>query len=226
MLSLDEEEMSAEEAWNTYYSHLQEFSHVPFSQFNVRLKDHRKQVSGNSQRRGWIKWKGSTQRRILIEDLVSGMMPLEDDEVSANEAWTTYYSHLEEFKDVPMEQFRERVTAHREQVSGQLGISILEESHYLHHRMLHPRRTTDDRGQLVFDLHPAKLLLRDDVANNRHVGLRPSQLWSKRDEYQEFDKRIFKERIYQEIKRTKFINWMEMKREAGEPMVKRMSLYE
>jgi hypothetical protein len=78
----------------------------------------------------------------------------------------------------------------------------------------------------VFDLHPAKLLLRDDVANNRHVGLRPSQLWSKRDEYQEFDKRIFKERIYQEIKRTKFINWMEMKREAGEPMVKRMSLYE
>jgi hypothetical protein len=86
--------------------------------------------------------------------------------------------------------------------------------------MLHPRRMTDDRGQLVFDFHPAKLLLRDDVANNRHVGLKPSQLWSKRDEYQEFDKHIFKECIYQEIKHTKFINWMEMKREEGKSMVK------
>ena len=53
-------------------------------------------------------------------------------------------------------------------------------------------------------------------------GLGLNYNWMEMNEYQEFDKRIFKERIYQEIKR----NWMEMKREEGEPMVKRMSLYE
>jgi hypothetical protein len=82
---------------------------------------------------------------------------------------------------------------------------------------LHPRRTTNGRGEFVFDVHPAKLLLRDDVVNKRHVGLRPSQLWSARDEYQEFDIPIFKQHIYHEIRRTKFINWMEMKPEEGEP---------
>jgi hypothetical protein len=125
-----------------------------------------------------------------------------------------------------LEQFKERVSAHREQVNGDLGRAIMEEAYYVHDRRLHPRRTTNRRGELVFDLHLAKLLLRDDVANNRHVGLRPSQLWSKREEYQEFDLPTFKQRIYQEIKRTKFINWMEMKREEGDPQVKRMSLYE
>ena len=162
---------------------------------------------------------------MLIEDLVTNMLPLDMTECSANEAWYSYYSHLEEFKDVPLEQFRERVSAHCEQVNGDLGRAIMEEAYYVHDWRLHPWQTTNGRGELVFDLHPAKLLLRDDVANNRHVGLRPLQLWSKREEYKEFDLPIFKERIYQEIRHTKFINWMEMKWEEGNPQVKQMLLY-
>jgi hypothetical protein len=226
MLSLDSEEMSADDAWNSYYSHLQEFSNVPFAQFRERLRDHRKQVSGKTQRRGWITWKGSTPRRILIEDLVTGMLPVDGTELSADEAWYTYYSRLEEFKNVPLEQFRERVSDHREQVNGDLGRAITEESYFLYDRRLHPRPTTNGRGEIIYDLHPAKLLLRDDVENNRHVGIRPSELQRTRREYHDFKRRIFKEHIYQEIKRIKFINWMELKREEGDPQVKRMALYE
>ena len=136
---------------------------------------------------------------MLIEDLVTNMLPLDMTECSADKAWYSYYSHLEEFKDVPLEQFREQVSAHhRKQVNGDLGRAIMEEAYYVHDRRLHPQRTTNGRGELVFDLHPAKLLLRDDVANNRHVGLRPSQRWSKREEYMEFDLPIFKECIYRD----------------------------
>jgi len=34
----------------------------------------------------WISWRNSVPRRILIEDLVRGVLPLENDELTAEEA--------------------------------------------------------------------------------------------------------------------------------------------
>jgi hypothetical protein len=74
--------------------------------------------------------------------------------------------------------------------------------------------------------HLTYMSIAHDSFVQRELPTSTRPLWSKREEYQEFDLPIFKERIYQEIRRTKFINWMEMKREEGDPQVKRMSLYE
>jgi hypothetical protein len=39
------------------------------------------------------------------------------------------------------------------------------------------------------------------------------QLWNTRPEYKLFDLNVFTGRIYQEIRRAKFCNWCEMKRQ-------------
>ena len=82
----------------------------------------------------------------------------------------------------------------------------------VHDRQLHPRQLTNHRGELVFDLHPAKLLLCEDIKAGAHVEMVPSKFQQTRVEYKEFDPDIFRQRIYQEERYQKYQNWLEDKR--------------
>ena len=72
----------------------------------------------------------------------------------------------------------------------------------------------DHHGKLIFDRHPAKYLLRQDIKDGAYPRLSPTELWTSRDEFKLFDLDVFKGRIYQEIHRNKFINWCKEKRQA------------
>jgi hypothetical protein len=65
--------------------------------------------------------------------------------------------------------------------------------------------TRSNRGELVFDLHPAKLLLREDVKSGENGRMTPSDFQATRPEYMLFKPAKFKERISQEVKRKKYI---------------------
>jgi hypothetical protein len=66
----------------------------------------------------------------------------------------------------------------------------------------------------VFDLHPAKQLLREDIIAGAHVGMVPTKFQVTRAKYQEFDGNILWQRIYQEERYQKYLNWLEDKRTA------------
>ena len=61
---------------------------------------------------------------------------------------------------------------------------------------------------------PSMELIRDDINNGKHKGLKPSEFQATRPEFKEIDKTKFKERMYQEIKRKKFIFYCELKRQT------------
>ena len=166
----------------------------------------------------YISWRNSIPRCILIEDLIVGILPVEESKMSAEEAWDLCYQHMAEFIDVVFSQFEARLRDHRKQVKGDLRHAQEEEAFLAHDRRIFPRSSTDHRGKLVFDLHPAKEILRDDVSQKKHVGLTPFALWKTRDKYQEFDQEIFQRRIYQTIRREKFINYLNQKRKEGKLM--------
>jgi hypothetical protein len=63
--------------------------------------------------------------------------------------------------------------------------SAEEETAFRHDRLLHPRSNTDSRGNLVFDVHPAKLLLRQDVENGVHLTMDHIQLRRTRLQYED-----------------------------------------
>jgi hypothetical protein len=71
------------------------------------------------------------------------------------------------------------------------------------------------RGETVFDLSAAKLLLRADVEDGKHLTMKPLQLQMTRDEYKPYSAKVFKHRIYQEVRRKKFINYLEERRARG-----------
>jgi hypothetical protein len=68
------------------------------------------------------------------------------------------------------------------------------------------------RSEPVFDLSPAKLLLRADVMEGKHHRMTPTELKNSRIEYRPFKAKKFKHRIYQEVRRQKFINYLNLKR--------------
>jgi hypothetical protein len=74
-------------------------------------------------------------------------------------------------------------------------------------------RRSINEGKLVFDLHPdAKLLLRADVEAGKHLRMTPREL---QITYQMFEPDIFRQRIYQEVRRSKFVNYLKERRTKG-----------
>jgi hypothetical protein len=68
----------------------------------------------------------------------------------------------------------------------------------------------------VFDVSNAKMLFRGDVADGKDLTMHPALLQQSRREYHPFKPKTFKARIYQEVRRVKFLNYLEKKRAEKE----------
>jgi hypothetical protein len=167
-----------------------------------------------SKRPGWIEWRNCVPKHIIMNDLETGVLPIDAEEMSAEEAWTICYRHMAEFvrAGVVFDQFKERLQDHRKQVRDQTTRATHEEEALEHDRGIFPRQTRNHRGEPVFDVSNAKMLLRGDVADGKHLTMQPALLQQSRREYHPFKPRKFKERIYQEVRRVKFLNYLEQKR--------------
>ena len=167
------------------------------------------------RRDDWIDWKSSETKAIILHDLVNGILPLTEEGLNASEAWEQYYKHLDEVvqEGVVYSQFEARLKDHRAKLGAEFRRAREEKAALEHDRALFPRQTCNHHGRLVFDMHPAKKLLRRDVLNGRHANITPSQLRELEPEYKEFDKTEFKRRLYQEIRYNKFLNYLEKKRQ-------------
>lgn len=159
-----------------------------------------------------IDWRKSKARKIIIGDLQDGVLPLDENELSAGEAWQVLYCHIAEFAKVPFTQFRDRLRDHRAQFQRALNRAVDEEAAMMRDRQLHPRQTHNIHGEPVFDMSDAKAFLREDVENGLHHIMSAVDLRESRPVYQIFKLEKFRERISQEVRRQKFINYLEEKR--------------
>ena len=160
----------------------------------------------------FIDWKKSEAKEIILDDLKRGVLPLEEEECSAEEAWNLMYVHMPEFVTVVFEQFKDRLRDHRAQVKKQQGAANEEYLAFVHDRQLHPRRLHNRHGEPVFDLSAARPLLEEDVKNGKQNTMLPSELRQTRPEYMAFKPEVFRQRIYQEERRQKFIYYLACKR--------------
>ena len=200
VLSSDVNQCSAEEAWEKYGSMLA-FVHVPYSQFCKQLAAHREQAKR-------IDWKNSEAREILIKELQNGNLPLDERALSAKEAWEKTYSKIAEFKDVPFSQFADRLADHRKQVEKDHNASIRNEVALLNSRSVYPRAAFKHNCEKVFDMSPAKDLLRSDIKANfaQKAKKTPEEIRLSRPEYLEFKKDAFHNHVRQEERRRKRVN--------------------
>jgi hypothetical protein len=170
----------------------------------------------SSRSEGWIDWRSSAARAILLRDLEPGGLLVGMDHETAENVFA-YYKGKPGFEQVVLSQFKARLSDHRKQASRDRKYAERDSEACRVDRLVHPRNTKNPRGQLVFDIHPAKRLLRMDIANGMHKTMSPSELQATRPAYGEFEPKIFTHRIYQEVRRTKFLHWLELQRNKDMP---------
>ena len=162
---------------------------------------------------GWIKWRNRKARALVLNDIRSGVLSLDANETTAKQAWEVY-KHSPAFlaEGVVFSQFKEHLRDHRKQMGKKAYISQKQLEALIHDRKLYPRAPHNHKGEPVFDASNAKPLLRTDVADKKYKTMTPSQLQKSRPEYHMFDSVKFKERIYQEVRRQKFIHSRRLRR--------------
>jgi hypothetical protein len=122
------------------------------------------------------------------------------------------YRDFPEFETTPFLQFKGEFLDYWSKADHRYAKSLVEAAALQHDRKLHPRATHNENGEPVFDLSPAKNLLRADVQEGKHIGISPAQFQRTRQDYMAFPPDKFKHRIYQEVRRMKFIYYLECKR--------------
>ena len=170
-----------------------------------------------STRSGWINWNHSKPQKILLRDLEPGGPLHEMDHIPARDVFT-YYKQFPEFDKVVFSQFEVRLEGHRGTSERDRKIAARDREAMLKDRRLLPRSRMNERGELVFDLHPAKKLLRKDVKNKVHEQMPPSAMRQSRPAYMKFTLKIFTHRIYQEVRRQKFLHFLDLKRQREHPL--------
>jgi hypothetical protein len=159
----------------------------------------------------WIDWRKAEAREIILDDLRSGKLPLTEEELPTWEAWESYQG-MPEFGHVVYSQFEARLKDHRKQVSRSLGSATLQQQAYEHDRQLHPPQTHNQHGKRNFNMSSAKPLLVEDVQNELHESMTVEELWLSREEYQEWEIGVFRRRLSQQIRASKFLYYLEYKR--------------
>ena len=172
----------------------------------------KKQKTDEEAKKKKKKWADSRARLRILDDLDDNSLPLYKKELSAEDTWNLVYKDLPEFSEVEFERFRDRLRDHRRQVIKRKNKCSMELEAYLHDRNLYPRQEIDRDGCTVFDISAAKKLLEQDVKEKKHLSMSRAALQASREEYMEYPAHKFKERIYQAVKREKFINYLEDKR--------------
>jgi hypothetical protein len=165
----------------------------------------------------WVNWRKHPAREIILQDLNHGGWLYDEleekGELDLAVAFALYnYMNPEVFNEIDFSQFEQRVTDYLEKNKERRDRSKIEYAWFEEYRELHPRQLRNERGELVFDLHEAKKLLRADVKAGNQVPMVPSEFQGTRTEYEEFDADIFRQRIYQEERYQKYLNWLESKR--------------
>ncbi len=166
------------------------------------------------KKKDWVDWRNHAAREILRQDVERDGRLYGRDDVDATEAFDFYRENQPEFAGVPFDQFKARYDELIEIAARRRARSAKQEEYLRHDRRLHPRQSHNHRGEPVFDFDTnAKLLLRDDIKiYELHLEMSPAELWESRDVYMKYKLEIFRQRIYQEIRRNKFINYLEKKR--------------
>ena len=167
------------------------------------------------KQKGWIKWRSCPARAVILDDLLPGGLLYQRDYITAEELFP-WYKQFPEFKDVILDQFKAWLADHRRKAQWENHKAIQQEQYFIHDREKYPQKTHNERGEINFDTHPAKLLLREDLkegglANTRFKNA--GELQASRDEYKVFERKRFRDRVRQEEKRNKYFNYKAFKKQ-------------
>ena len=185
-----------------------EFAEFDFKRFRDRLADLRKQIEKNKNKPPrWIK---SKAKGLLEEDLKSGRIPLDDADMTAEEV----YMQRTEFAEFKFEQFETNLDSLRKVHLDKIDRANSDSAALAHDRgpNCRPKKTHNYRGEPRWDGGEAERLLKLDITANKHKRMKPELLRLTKIAYQQYDLKVFRDHIDQELKARKFLTYHRAKK--------------
>lgn len=137
----------------------------------------------------------SAAKYYLEKDLISGAIPVDSKDMSAEDAFKTR-------PEFAMHDgaclFKSRLTAARGRARLDKNVSAKESAALEEDRKLFPQKTTDHGGRPLWERSAAQKSLIGDIKNGMHLTMKPHDLWLTRPEYQMFELSVFHGHIQQE----------------------------
>ena len=84
------------------------------------------------RREGWIDWRNSAAKQVIMYDLEEGELPLSEEDFSAEDCWQYIYQEMPEFEHVSFDQFKALLKDHRKQVKKRRTASTGQERALAH----------------------------------------------------------------------------------------------
>jgi hypothetical protein len=151
-------------------------------------------------------WKDSDAKKLLYQDLISGLIPLEDMEPRV------VYLQRPEFADFEISHFRDRLRDLRRQITDKNNSAASDSAALARDRLIYPKKTHNHRGEPRWEGSEAERLLRLDMDDGKHNRMKPMDLYNSREEYYaNYPLAVFRGHINQEDKRRKYIAYRSSK---------------
>ena len=148
-------------------------------------------------------WQKSEAKKLLTKDILDG-------KVTAGMKPKDVYSMHEEYKPYKYENFKNNLLGLHKSMQKLQGFADADSVALAHDLQVRPRATNNPRGYPRWDRSEAERLLKDE---NEHQTMKPKELHQKRKEYQEFPLDVFRDHIYEEVrKRTVSLYWSTKKK--------------
>ena len=149
-------------------------------------------------------WQNSKAKKLLLQDLCMGTIPLDSKTMPPCEV----YRQRPEFAefDGNYKNFPGRLRTARQQIIHKNNCSASDSAALAHDRQIYPKTANNHRGEPRWEGSETEQLLRLDIDASRHKAMSPQQLYQSRKEYYDnYSLSVFRQHIYQEEKRRKFL---------------------
>lgn len=202
---LDANEMGPAEIHCRYHD-TEEFEGTSYDDSFIQcLKSLRTQILKEEPLLKWNEFHPT--RAFLVQEISDGNVP---ESLTAAEAWCTYAA-TPQFKVRGMkygETFKRRLLALRKIIMKDKGRAAMDKLELARAIRNHPPPTHNHRGEPQWNGSKAQASLKEDMANNEHLKLKPHELRLKanRPEYQAYSKDTFRWKTHQEVKTKKYLH--------------------
>ena len=148
-------------------------------------------------------WQKSDAKKLLLQDLRSGEIPLDSESMTPRDA---FFQRPEFAEFGGYENFPSRLRSARQHIACKNDRAASDCAALAHDRKIYPKPDNNHRGEPRWEGSEAERLLRNDMDEDKHKQMKPELLYNAREEYyKNYPLKVFREHIYQEEKRRKFL---------------------
>lgn len=150
-------------------------------------------------------WISSDARQLIAQDIIDGRVPPHGTKFDATEVFNRLYHGHAFFADFPFDHKRHklRIKSLQKIIAENRHWAKFDDEALTEDLKVFPRPTHNIRGQLRWDGSDAQRLLAIDVADKKHVGVKPKELRASRPEFMLFDLTVFRKHVDQCNEATK-----------------------